>query len=895
MKKIIFLLIFIFINAKTIQTPKLDYRMDECGWDNNTNTYEIKNYGTLDNDYNATALNDANVTNGKICNGGDINATSEHDKAIKLKSDYALPDEYTLNVWIKFPLNTNGHKTFKAKICTFSFFGICLSYSYKYYKYFNIADRKGSGYDYIFFADNITDNTWTLNVNDDNGGDSYDLNPQNLNGWHMLTFVVNNKKTKFYLDGDKTNTFSTHPNTGYLGLLFNSDYKSNTDNTPNGQSIGSDVDEFELYSSDLSKNDISTLYDNENSGKNYDGSERVCPICNNNSSETNYSFNAVTKIIYNSANKDWDNNLTTQIANNNFDLYILSKDKDTGENKKAAITKVVFMYYDNGDNTNCSGTNEENQTVCDDSTSTNCPDTNSSGEAKISDVNVSKAVKCIKVHIEGMQLDTTNSNPALQEANSTDDFAVRPKEFNITNIPEEIKAGSEFNLTIKALDENSNDTKDYNETLSIKGDSPEINYTDKKSNCITGNLNKKAGGDFKDGETNVTLTYSEVGELNITVKEINGSEFAKVDNDDTPLSSRLIKEKNITLAFIPHHFDRNATLSNGDSGFTYYDYNLSKKALIDLNITAKNEQNETTKNYNEKCYSKNIEINVSLNKLYNGDINVSKIRYFYEDTNDNNSSVYEVGLNDDLNISNYDKSNFTTDNNGSTEIRIYFNFDRNISNPSSPMEVNISEINVSDANISDTNQTYVKKDGNATFFYGNLNMNDIVTTKDDFNISHEFVIYDSNESDTLIPDINKETLLYWFLNLYNKTKDANITNFVVTKGYVYKDNDIISSSDVNISVNEINESLNLHVERKNEGIKFAVVHIIDTNASYLWYSKFGNEYNISKNSSCANHFCFAITWENNETVSGVVSGETNGTKSDVNSSGIKQMGVKIFR
>ncbi len=242
----------------------VNYHMDECKWDNDSSTYEIKNYGSLESDYNATALNGANtIPNGKICRGGDIIGSNSEDKAILPETNYKLPKRYTINVWIKFPLNTDGHKIFGWR---------------SNYKYFNIADRKGSDKDFIYFRQNISNNSWTLNVKDDNGKDSYKFNPQNLNGWHMLTFVVSDSGTKFYLDGNKKHTFSAHPNTGYLGLLFNSDYEGNTDE-PNGQSIGADVDEFELYNSALTANQIQQIYKNENRGKNYNGTARTCPAC----------------------------------------------------------------------------------------------------------------------------------------------------------------------------------------------------------------------------------------------------------------------------------------------------------------------------------------------------------------------------------------------------------------------------------------------------------------------------------------------------------------------------------------------------------------------------------------------------------------------------------------
>ena len=602
-----------------------------------------------------------------------------------------------------------------------------------------------------------------------------------------------------------------------------------------------------------------------------------------NFSNQNYSFNAVSTAKNGDAVKDWDNNLTTQIVNNNFTLYILSKNTDTNESEEANITKVVLMYFSDGGDNECNGTNEENNTICDDNTSNTCPDTNSSGEVEMDNIKGDKAVKCIEVHIEGKG----QSSNEIQEANSTDDFALRPKEFNITNIPSKIYAGSDFNLTFKAFDENNNDTNDYNETLHLSG-SVEVDDNVTDSDCVKGDFNLTNGGDFKNGEANATFNYTEVGDLNISVKEINGSEFAKVDEDDTNWSERRISPDNAILTFVPHHFDANVSVSNFDTDFTYLDNNLTIHSIIDLNITAKNEQNNTTKNYNTKCAAKDVDVNLTPyifrhNDKLNKDV-LYKIIYV-----DSNSSINK---NNEINFS-VGESNFTTDDNGSTFIHVYVNFERNISLPINPFEYNISDVNVTN---SDVNLTYFTTEGNSTFFYGNLNMNDITTYKNEFDINHEFILYDDNESDTYIPDTNKETLLYWFLNLYNHTKDANITNFIVTKSYVYDDNDIITPSDINVTLNSINENLSLHIKRNDTTINFAVVHIIDTNASHLWFSKFGSEYNISKNSSCASHFCFTITWENNETnESGVVSGDINGTKADVNSSHTNQMGVKIFR
>ena len=850
--------------------PQLNYRMDECSWDDDSNTYEIKNYGILGNEYNATALNDANVTDGKICNGGDIISSNTDDKAIKLENDYPLPSKYTLNVWIKFPLNTNGHQTF-----TYGSW-----WNRTRVKYFNIADRKGSDYDFIYFTQNISNNSWTLNVMDDNGGDSYNFNPQNLNGWYMLTFVVNDSNTTFYLNGEKKYTFSTHPNTGYLGLLFNSDYNSNTNDEPNGQSIGADVDEFELYLGNLSGNDILKLYNNENSDKNYDGTIRSCPVCTQ--TQQNYSFNAVSKIIYHNATQDWDNNLTTQIINEPFDIYILSRNKETNISQEANITKVRFDFYSNGDENQCSGNPYANEIICDDSTSNKCPDTNSSGEAEIENIKIDRAVKCAEVYIEGKELNFKGAT--IQEANSSDDFAIRPQIFAITNIPSKIKAGSEFNLTIQALDYDNNPAKDYNESLTMRGISPELNWTEKNINCITGDLDKTNGGNFENGETNATFTYNEVGDLNITVKEIKGSEFAKVDEDDTPDNQRFITSVTKAIKIVPHHFEVDLNVSNFDNNFTYLDKNLNIYSLIDLNITAQNEQNQTTKNYNTKCYARNVDVNLTPDIFRHNEALLKNVLYkiFYVDSD---STVYK---NSDINFS-IGEGNFTTDHNGSALIKIHINFERNISIPEDPFEYNITNAEVND---SDINLTYLKTNGNATFYYGNIYMIDMITSKNDFNISQKILMFDDNSSDTYKPN-SDEILLNWYQNLFNHLKDANISNFVVTKGYVYNPSDVVNS--VKVKVNDINDTINLNIQRINSNINFVVIHIIDTNASHLWYSKYGNEYNISQGSSCTNHFCFTITWPKNEQNSGVLSGNVSGTKAEINESNETKRGVKIFR
>jgi len=147
--------------------------------------------------------------------------------------------------------------------------------------------------------------------------------------------------------------------------------------------------------------------------------------------------------------------------------------------------------------------------------------------------------------------DDGGSSSTTGESNSTDGFAVRPYKYEINvTTPQPIKAGSEFNVTIRALDYNGNSAKDYNETINIKGNSPDLNYSD--LNCKSGKLNSLTSLTFKDGEANFTLTYSEVGEVNLSIEEFNDSnEFASVDENDTNETlSKLLIESNYLDLFL---------------------------------------------------------------------------------------------------------------------------------------------------------------------------------------------------------------------------------------------------------------------------------------------------------------------------------------------------------
>ena len=197
-----------------------------------------------------------------------------------------------------------------------------------------------------------------------------------------------------------------------------------------------------------------------------------------------------------------------------------------------------------------------------------------------------------------------NPQKCIKKLYSTDTFAIRPYEFIIIS-PAKIKAGEEFNITVKAVDKNGDAVKDYNETLTLNDNNVTIKYKDNNESkgCNTATL---SGDDvkFKDGVATITLTYPEAGDVNFSAKE--ATLFAKTDEKDSKLSGDL--DSNITasapieIKFTPHHFDVSYDVSNFNGGdFTYVSNDLEMNSTLRVNVKAKNKDGNVTKNYNKKC------------------------------------------------------------------------------------------------------------------------------------------------------------------------------------------------------------------------------------------------------------------------------------------------------
>jgi len=584
-------------------------------------------------------------------------------------------------------------------------------------------------------------------------------------------------------------------------------------------------------------------------------------------------FYCKVSYIFDAWDVDEDNTtryIKTKIVNNEFNLSIVSMDKNTSEetefNGTVCVRLVSGEYNSSWQKILFEEEKEKNETF-----------------------NIDRAVKDARINIVWL-IDQNVSCPIdsddANETNSTDNFAVRPEKFTVQNTVSSVKAGNEFNLSIKAVDNSGAAVKDYNETVYIRGDSVDLEYNETKSGCATGELDKRGGGEFADGESNITLAYDNVGELNITIKEVNGSEFALVDSDDTPDNDRFISPAETTIGIGVDHFKLSAAYENYDAenNFTYYDDELNISSHLELNISAVDKDGNVVTNYNKECYAKDISVNIAHNDV---DVNVSKILFKYVDTA-SNAVDENVSVDDNLTFT-YSKENFTTDDNGSTRVDVYINFDRNLSNPVNPFEFNLTDVDVNDT---DANGSLTLNKA-ALYYYGNVVIDDILAVEDDFNKTYYFTVYDDNSSDPLIPN-PKEVKYSWYYNILHNATDGNVTDSEIVISRDYNSSNTISGVDV--SVKDIqNGNITFEISRSDTSIKFVVVHLLSPNLRWLWYSKFGEKYDISDGSTCLNHFCFSISWQDITTKGEVGSGTFNGTEANVTDTNSTKRGVKIFR
>ena len=404
-----------------------------------------------------------------------------------------------------------------------------------------------------------------------------------------------------------------------------------------------------------------------------------------------------------------DRNITTKIVNKEFNLTLVSLDDNDNLSKKQNInvkyslidmahSKILIPWRDfnASQNEEINASFNVNKAVKDVRVVFNvCSDYNGT------DYTLYPYERCSEQCTPNDK--QTNGNPCWRYFYSSDNFAIRPYGFRVFGINQYKRAAEEFNLTIKAVDENNytlasgsvDDVRgidDYNETLGnlnfnsvfYMPSSSDIRQMNKDVyNIDDDNASRVAKcpyagvfttvnntDSFKNGEINATLKFTETGILEVNVSEKAGKEFALVDADDTPDSQRFIKPSvkiydidnianNNYLLFIPYKFvtvaDYNTTTA---SNWVYMSMDVNKSnttfttprmaAYIEYNITAYNKDGAVTKNFTKTCFPDVSEANcprqngLKLNTTFDLFLDAN-----LKSTKDVNMSAYVANASDD--------------------------------------------------------------------------------------------------------------------------------------------------------------------------------------------------------------------------------------------------------
>lgn len=420
----------------------------------------------------------------------------------------------------------------------------------------------------------------------------------------------------------------------------------------------------------------------------------------------------------------WDNpsvdkNITTKVANQPFELEIVSLDEFGLEQAKPV--NAEFQLYDDNTSRGISG---------------NWLPFTSTQKTRITQAfTINNAYRDVHVQFRfctdanSTFADLQNCEDGLAGYNysfsrSRDSFAIRPDRFILsTQSPDDIElltSAKVYNLSLRANQfSNTNITPLYtiNNAQNVLTTSKIIYDRDgnDQTNFLNGDLNISKNNSYEiiNGLSDeVGVYFTDVGLVNMQVID---STWAAVDigQDTTPVdcsANGAYVCGSVDGTFIPSHFVLSSSLlrNKDDSSFTYLSDDLNISAGMDLTISAKNTIDGTTKNFTAGFWENPVSVTLTLPVLSAKTPIVNDI------------STANIGFIDGNKTIEY---NSTIDSQN-----LIFNFDRTVFNAKNPFVVNGSDItsalSTTYTSSSGNSQTLTKAiagNGNATFIYGRTN------------------------------------------------------------------------------------------------------------------------------------------------------------------------------
>ena len=220
--------------------PLANYRFDECKYTGSgfevidqTGNYSATSHGGLDTS-----------VNGKIELFAELSDENHH-----FETNIPLSSEFTVSTWFKKPTSTTDSRYF-------------------------VLGAMQSGGDLLYIDRN---NNWRWGVYSRTAGalnGSFSFASLD-NNWHHMVLVYSGGQTQLFIDGVLEDTVNKVPSgtLKYIGASYDGI------NSNNPQAFRAPLDEFIVFDSPLSAQQVIELYNNQNAENNYDGSTRAAVNC----------------------------------------------------------------------------------------------------------------------------------------------------------------------------------------------------------------------------------------------------------------------------------------------------------------------------------------------------------------------------------------------------------------------------------------------------------------------------------------------------------------------------------------------------------------------------------------------------------------------------------------
>ena len=244
------------------KAPISDWRFDECLW--NGTAGEVKDSSR--NNYNGTALNGANTfQNSKLMNGGDFNNTSSTDAVDFGRPDLNLTNQMTVMAWVNWQILPSTGAAW-ANIVSYN-----SSSSSDKHSFTLQHDSTNNKFEFAVTTGTNTRKYATSTVT------------TQQNTWQHVVGVYDGNKLIVYVNGVPST--ATMSQSGTI-IQPPADAKLQIGQWAYAtapRNFKGYLDEIKIFDRALSASEITTFYNNENTGKNYDGSTRMssCGICQN--------------------------------------------------------------------------------------------------------------------------------------------------------------------------------------------------------------------------------------------------------------------------------------------------------------------------------------------------------------------------------------------------------------------------------------------------------------------------------------------------------------------------------------------------------------------------------------------------------------------------------------